>query len=212
MEAALLEATKRRNVQGVKQALASGANPNEEYDGYTPLTYISEDLGGPSGVEIIRLLLKAGADANVKSSGESPLEFAAQALRNFYNDREEYIDPVEYEKSYLEAIDLLCPLTDPANIQEVNKKYPGILPASCLSKSTTARVEPAMKALEAQTNRTYRAPPGTYDVPPGFSESVGEYAFGIKTPRPTGAGKRKNKKNTNKRRKTTKRRKTLKKY
>jgi hypothetical protein len=210
MDPPLLEAIKGRNVQGVKQALASGANPNEEYEGYTPLTYISEDLGGPNGVEIIRVLLKAGADANVKSSGETPLYFAADALRNFYNDREEYNNPVEYEKSYLEAIDLLCPATSPENIQEVNKKYPGILPESCLSSSTTARVEPAMKALERQTNKSYGAPPGTYDVPPGFSESVGEYAFGIKTPRPT-AGKRKHKKKTNKRRKTLKRRRTLKK-
>ena len=210
VDANLVAGVREANVQRVKNALNAGANPNTEFNSYTVLCYSIEDLLDSKGVRIIDLLLKAGADPNLKTFDTSPLEFAVQPLYKFYRDNpDRYVNPVEYEKSHKEVLEFLCPVTDVEIIKEVNEKYPELV-ESCLSKSATARVEPAMKALEAQTNKSYRAPPGTYDVPPGFSESVGDYAFGIKTPRPS-AGKRKNKKKTNKRRKTTKRRRTLKK-
>ena len=206
---ALSKAISIKDLEGVKTALRNGANPNE---GYGSLDSIADQLITDDNLEILRLLLKGGADPNIKVYGRSTLETAAESIGITHQYKEKLTEEefTKYLKINNEAIAILCPLTHPEIIQEVNKKYPGILPESCLSSSTTARVEPAMKALERQTNKSYGAPPGTYDVPPGFSESVGEYAFGIKTPRPT-AGKRKHKKKTNKRRKNTKRRRTLKK-
>jgi len=211
MDPALEKAIIFKDFEGVKTALRNGANPNE---GEGSLALIADQLITDDNLKMLRLLLEGGADPNIKAYGVlSPLEVAAESIGITHQYKEKLTDEefTKYLKINNEAIAILCPLTHPDIIQEVNKKYPGILPESCLSSSTTARVEPAMKALESHTNKSYRAPPGTYDVPPGFSESVGEYAFDIKTPRPT-AGKRKNKKKTNKRRKTTKRRKTLKKF
>jgi len=212
MDSALQEAIRKDNLEGLKTALRNGANPNQGDKMYTPLTMIAEDPRPENRPEMLRLLLKAGADANLKDDFTIPLEYAVDGLRQVVMYKESYTE--EQYKTYVkecnDIIEILCPATDPANIEKVNKKYPGLLPESCLFKVASERVEPAMKALEAHTNKSYRAPPGTYDVPPGFSESVGEYAYGVKTPRPA-AGKRKNKRKTNKRRNTLKRRRTLKK-
>ena len=210
LDPALKKAILINDFEGVKTAIRNGANPNQGQ--YGSLDFIADEFYEDGRLEMLRLLLKFGADPNFKVYGVSPLETAARSIgiTNEYRENLGEEDFTKYLKRDNEAIAILCPLTHPDIIQEVNKKYPGVLPESCLSSSTTARLEPAMKSLEAHTNKSYGSPPGTYDVPPGFSESVGEYAFGIKTPRPT-AGKRKQKRKTNKRRKTTKRRKTLKK-
>jgi hypothetical protein len=203
-----------KDYDAVKKALDKGANPNrpEEYTSF--LALVVQDPGPHKETErIVRLLIERGADPNNNSDNPSalPLFKAAITLKRKTEDKEGYNYTDEEGETYMRVIDTLCELTTPENIELLNIYYPGLLPESCLAKASSARVEPAMKALERQTNKSYGAPPGTYDVPPGFSESVGEYAFGIKTPRPTGAGKRKQKRKTNKRRKNTKRRRTLKK-
>lgn len=68
------------------------------------------------------------------------------------------------------------------------------------------RMDPAMKAMEEQTNKTYGAPPGTYTVPPEVVKNVNDYLF-----TKPGAGRSRPKRKTNKRRKTIKRRRTMKK-
>ena len=208
----LYDAVHDTNYDAVKKALDKGADPNGSAIKDSLLTSLVEDRHFPEGERILRLLIERGSDPNShEEKNDLPLYDAARNLKMISDEKEEYNYTDEQGESYMRTIDLLCQHTSPENIKRINTEYPGLLPESCLAKASSARVEPAMKALERQTNKSYRAPPGTYDVPPGFSESVGEYAFGIKTPRPT-AGKRKQKRKTNKRRKTTKRRKTLKKF
>jgi hypothetical protein len=207
----LYDAVHDTNYDAVKKALDKGADPSGSVIKDSLLSSLVEDNHVPEGERIIRLLIERGSDPNSHGEYDHPLYYAAKNLKMISDEKEEYNYTDEDGESYMRTIDLLCQHTSPENIKRINTENPGLLPESCLSKAATARVEPAMKALESQTNKSYRAPPGTYDVPPGFSESVGEYAFGIKTPRPT-AGKRKQKRKTNKRRKTTKRRKTLKKF
>jgi len=209
----LYHAVDDMDYDAVKKALDKGADPNGSPIKDSPLENIAEDAHFPKGERIIRLLIERGSDPDSHSEEyitSHPVLYAASTLKMITEDKEGYNYTDEEGQSYMRIIDLLCEHTSPENIKRINTEKPGILPESCLAKASSARVEPAMKALEAHTNKSYRAPPGTYDVPPGFSESVGEYAYGVKTPRPT-AGKRKHKKKTNKRRKNTKRRRTLKK-
>jgi hypothetical protein len=135
-DANLIDGVRNLNVQGVKMALNAGANPNTEFNSYTSYTVLcwiiegmgSEDLAGPKAARIVDLLLKAGADPNLKTCGQSPLEFAAESLYRFYRDeKDRYINRVEYEKSQKEILDLLCPVTDTAIVEEVREKYPEIV-------------------------------------------------------------------------------------
>jgi ankyrin repeat protein len=58
----LMEAVLRAEILGVKQALTSGSDPNEEDCGMTPLLWAI--FGGYN--EVVRLLLDSGADPNLQ--------------------------------------------------------------------------------------------------------------------------------------------------
>jgi len=175
MDPALKAAIASDNLEAFKAALENRANPNQGDDVYTPLTMLSEDPPAENGLEMIRLLLEKGADANLKDSSDDPkipLEYAVAALSGVVNQKKYYPNEDDYKKDVNECkavIKILCPATTRANLDAVDKKYNGLIPTSCF----TSRKQPHIL--------------------------------------PTGAGKRKNKKKTNKRRKTIKRRKTLKK-
>jgi ankyrin repeat protein len=71
----LLEASKKGDIEAVKQHLAAGTDVNAWDDsGWTPLIHAAE--GGHK--EVAELLIAAGADVNAKfPGGETPLFFAA---------------------------------------------------------------------------------------------------------------------------------------
>ena len=164
MDPALEQAIRNDDLGAFTAALESGANPNQGDDVYTPLTMLAEETPEENGVKMIDLLLKAGADANLKALNhdEIPLEYAVLQLQMFKHQNGSKKD-LERVK---EVMKLLCPATTDANLYALNKQYNGVMPTSC-----TIHLKPELRA-----------------------------------------GKRKNKKKTNKRRKTIKRRKTLKKF
>jgi hypothetical protein len=137
MDSALENAIRSDDLEGLKTALENGANPNQGGEIYTPLTMIAEDPPAENGLEMIRLLLEKGADANLKDSSDEPkipLEYAVDALRGVTNQREHYKTQKEFKKDVNECKDiirLLCPATSRPNLDAVDKKYNGLIPTSC---------------------------------------------------------------------------------
>ena len=73
-ERALLEASRKGNIEAVKQHLAAGADVNAKVKtGSTPLHFAA----GYGRKEIVELLIAEGADVNAKkNSGRTPLDHA----------------------------------------------------------------------------------------------------------------------------------------
>lgn len=93
----LLFAIRMRDLQGVRNALEMGANPNFIFNGNTPLLSISESVGTKyinmgfragsiimDSLEIATELLDAGADINYQNpdDGNTALIYAVQGARN----------------------------------------------------------------------------------------------------------------------------------
>lgn len=180
--AALMEAIKSDNLEAFEAALRDGPGLNKRRGIYTPLTRIAEETPEKNGVKMTELLLKAGADPNLKDPSRHlniPLEYAVVQLRGIKAQKDSYSTQEEYEKDLkpvVEVIQLLYAVTSHENLRAVHRDYNGVIPSEIVISRKQESLVPANMGQEVR------------------------------------AGKRKNKKNTNKRRKTTKRRKTLKKF
>jgi ankyrin repeat protein len=77
----LYDATIRASVDGVKQALAEGADINRQSDnGYTALMWACSWASRPGYSDVAKYLIEAGADVNAKTAdGKTPLSLAGSS-------------------------------------------------------------------------------------------------------------------------------------
>jgi len=215
MDPALENAIRVGDLEGLKTALQNGANPNQGDEVYTPLTMLAEDPPAENGLEMIRLLLEKGADANLKDSSDDPkipLEYAVASLSGVVNQKKYYPNEDQYKKDVKECkavIKILCQVTNYDEVERLKKKYPmfaNLLKCQVSKVNIARRLGVVETALDNAAIRTY--PQQTpYGVElPHVMKNVKDYV-GFKNVGPGGR-----RRNTKKHRKTTKRRKTLKKF
>jgi len=128
MDPALKAAIESDNLEAFNAALENGAKPNQGDENYTPLTRLAEETPEKNGLKMIELLLKAGANANLKDSSDDPkipLEYAVLQLRMFKTHKGHEEDV----KRAGEVIGLLYPATNDANIAAVQRDYNGVIPS-----------------------------------------------------------------------------------
>lgn len=176
----LVEACYYRNVQAVKTLLQNGADPNFYLDGWlSPIeaTY----WNGPSGqtdersIEIINLLVKAGADVNGHASSESAIDQLSQwiaagndnpyvrelvliLLDNGASDRDEWGGTVLHDAvrgGNVEMVRLLLETYDyDVNSTGFQGKTPIILAVSYAERSATVEMVETLIAFGADLSMT----------------------------------------------------------
>lgn len=120
MDNLLFKSSRDRNIDGINEALLNGANINcsNEY-GWTPLHVASLYCN----VEVIKLLIKKGADINKKDqTGRKPIDVTGKKI---IRDILTYEDREEYDKRYKVLIKLLRSkyLISPIILYHILKNY-----------------------------------------------------------------------------------------
>jgi hypothetical protein len=155
------------NLEMLRILIEKGGDVNiRDIKGQTPLFNV-RDTNEPDDQKIIDLLLSSGADPMARdNNGDTVLGYKAKNAKL-----------MKHGRAHLALVCTSPILSPPHIIAEVDEKYPGALSSKCRAKAAefnSQRVEPSMRRLEAQTGK---------NVPAGISEKIGEYAYGMKTPR-----------------------------